>query len=74
MLSNLGKGLHLKPEIKRDSEEIAKLHGIIMEKANEAVGFVNGQIQAFESHGYFKDFLHVEFFLYCIVGSDDQIH
>ena len=55
MLSNLGKGLHLKPEIERDAKEIAKLQALILERANEADEFVSGQVQAFEVLGFMKD-------------------
>ena len=55
MLSNLGKGLHLKPEIERDAKEIAKLQALILERANKADGFVSGQVQAFEVLGFMKD-------------------
>ena len=51
MLSNLGKGLHLKPEIESDALQIQKLQELILQKADEATEFVNVEVRSFEDSG-----------------------
>ena len=62
MLSNLGKGLHLKPEIESDALQIQKLQELILLKADEATVFVDSEVKSFENSGFMEklDSLEIE--------------
>ena len=57
MLSNLGKGLQLKPEIERDALQIQKLQELILQKADEATVFVDSEVKSFEIHDFWKNWI-----------------